>query len=71
MKVVKMVRSEWLMIGRAAGWIKTAERLFIIHQLDGMVALKDSKGFKLGTFKSVEEASQWAKENGYEISEKT
>ena len=69
MKTLKLSKSEWLAIGKTAGWIKIAERLFIIHQVDGMVALKDAKGFKLGTFKSAEEASKWAKDNGYEVTE--
>lgn len=42
------------------------ETLFITRPLVGTyVFLNDANGFKLGTFKTVDDAKAWCEENGY------
>lgn len=41
------------------------ENLLIKPQTDDMVSLSDTKGNHIGTFKTVEEAQKWAKDNDY------
>jgi len=41
------------------------ELLIIKKRLDDLYELQDSKGFHIATYKTPEEAEQWAKENGY------
>lgn len=42
------------------------EILFAIP-IGGYWMLKDSTGFKIGTFQSLEELKAWCKDNGYSV----
>ena len=36
-----------------------------MKRLDDLFELRDTKGFRLATYKTPQEAETWAKENGY------
>jgi len=43
----------------------SVETLIIMKRLDDLFELRDTKGFRLATYKTPQEAETWAKENGY------
>ena len=43
------------------------ELLLLTKRIDGFYELRDCKGFRISTFKSMEEADTWGKENGYKM----
>lgn len=50
---------------------KETETLFVRKRTDGLVSLEDSKKNALGSFKTADEATKWATENGYRVADQT